>query len=158
MYMSKINGITYINYRIRENKRKINIFDKVNTIKKDLKEIIPEIDEDKLLTMFSHLRRKYEGNLHYGRRTNPENHKRKRELTEVEKIIYNYLLKNKLSPSTTYRWFLACRVPSDIKEKLEKGQLSYKVALKISANRKRAKESNVGLLMIEEINNIVESL
>jgi hypothetical protein len=53
---------------------------------------------------------------------------------------------------------IACRVPSDIKEKLIKGQVSIIKAMQISANRKRVKESNTRLMMIEEINNIIRSL
>ncbi len=68
------------------------------------------------------------------------------------------MLKNNLNPSTTYRWMIACRVPADIKSKLAKGELSYKKALQIAGNRLRVRESNTGLLMIEEITNIVRSL
>ena len=146
------------NTRIRENGSKINIFDKVNVIKKELKSTLPEIDGDMLLSMLSHCRRYYEGKLHYGRRSNPENLKRIRKLTVNERIVYEYLLKNNLNPSTTYRWFLATRVPEDIKQRLKNKTLSYKKALEISANRKKVRESNTGLLMIEEINNVVKSL
>ncbi len=161
MYMGKDKNnpsIIYINHRIRDKGKKVNIFDRVNQIKSDIKVLLPEIEDDRLISMFSHMRRYYEGNLHYGRRTNPENFKRKRELTTNEKIVYDYTLKNKLNPSTAYRWILTCRVPSDIKSKLQEGKLSYKKALMISANRKRTIQSNQGLLMMEEINNIVRSL
>lgn len=161
MYMArnqKNKSIVYVNHQIRENGKKINIFDKVNKIKNDIKVLLPEIGEDKLIQMFSHMRRYYEGNLHKGRRSNPENWKKKKRLTKAELILYDYLLKNKLNPSTTYRWMLACRVPSDIKDKLKQGRLSYKKALQISANRKRVRESNQGLLMMEEINNVIGSL
>ena len=161
MYMGKNKkdkSIVYINYQIRSNGKKINIFDRVNQIKKDIKVLLPEIEDDKLISMFSHMRRYYEGKLHYGRRTNPENWDKKQDLTEAEKLIYDYLLKNKLNPSTTYRWMLTCRVPADIKSKLMEGKLSYKKALQIASNRKRVRESNTGLLMMEEINNIVRSL
>ena len=158
MYMQKNNGKLFFNYRIREDGKKLVIFDKVNQIKKDIKDILPEIDGDRLLSMLSHCRRYYEGKLHYGRRTNPENLMRVRELTHNEQLLYDYLLKNNLNPSTTYRWFLATRVPEDIHQRLSEGKLSYKKALQISANRKRVRESNTGLLMVEEINNIVRSL
>ena len=158
MYMAKNKGILYINHQIREKGKKICIFDKVNRIKTDIKVLLPEIEGDRLISMMSHCRRYYEGKLHYGRRTNPENLERIRDLTEAEKMLYDFLLKNNLNPSTTYRWFLACRVPADIKEKLEQGKLSYKKALQISANRKKVIESNTGLLMMEEINNVIRSL
>jgi hypothetical protein len=141
--------IIHINHRVRHKGKKIPIFDRINLIKSDLKELLPEISEDKFLSMMSHIRNSYYGKLHYGRRENPENQKRKRELTEAERVILDYLLKNKLNPSTTYRWFVACRIPSDIKEKLKQGRVSFKKAFEIADNRKRAKESNTGLLMME---------
>ena len=156
--MSKNNNVVYINHQIRDKGKKINIFDKVNQIKKNIKSLLPEIEDDKLLPIFSHLRAFYEGRLHYGRRSVPENLKRKRELTEAEKIVYDYLLKNKINPSTSYRWMLACRVPSDIKSKLMRGEISYKKAIQIAGNRLRVRESNTGLLMMEEITNIVRCL
>jgi len=158
MYMAKNNNQTFINTRIRENGKKINIFNKVAQIKEDLKVLLPEIEEDKIIPMFSHIRNFFYGNLHYGRRNVPENKKRKRPLSKAETILYDYMLKNNLNPSTTYRWMIACRVPADIKDKLSKGQISCKKAMQISANRKRLRESNTGLLMVEEINNIVRSL
>ena len=100
----------------------------------------------------------YYGRLFYGRANKPENKKNKRDLTANEKIILNYLLESKLSPATTYRWFIACRMPSDIIEKLQKGKLSFRRAFLIADNRKKSKLSSTGLLMMEEINNIVSSL
>jgi len=158
VYMSKINGKAFFNHRIRDKGKKINIFDKINSIKKDIKGLLPEIEDDKILPILSHIRNKHYGKLHYGRRALPENLQRKRELTRTEILIYDYLLKNNLNPSTTYRWFLACRVPQDIKEKLANGQISHKKAIMIAGNRLRAKESNIGLTMMEEIQNIVLSL
>jgi len=156
--MAKNGDKIFINTNIREKGKKVNIFDKVNQIRKDLKGLLPEIEEDKIIPMFSHIRNFFYGNLHYGRRSVPENKKRKRPLTKAETVLYDYMLKNNLNPSTTYRWMIACRVPSDIKEKLALGQISYRKAMQISANRKRVRESNTGLLMIEEINNFVRSL
>ena len=156
--MAKNNDQIFINTRIREKGKKVNIFNKVAQIKEDLKGLFPEIEEDRIIPMFSHVRNFFYGNLYYGRRNVPENKKRKRKLTKAEMLLYDYILKNNLNPSTTYRWMIACRVPADIKEKLSKGQISYKKAMQISANRKRMKEGNIGLLMIEEINNVVRSL
>jgi hypothetical protein len=158
MYMTKSGDKTHINTKVRYKGKKIPIFDRINLIKNDLKGLIPEIEEDKFLSMMSHIRNYYYGKLHYGRRSNPENIKRKRELTTNEKIILDYLLKNGLNPSTTYRWFIACRLPSDIKKKLQDGKVSFKKAFLIANNRKKSKLSNEGLLMMEEINNIVSSL
>nr|AQS33910.1 hypothetical protein [uncultured archaeon] len=103
------------NRRIRMEGRKIDIFAEVNEIKKHIGEILPELDGDRLIIMMSHCRQYYEGHLHYGRRGIPENQQKKRDLTEAENILYELLLKLKLNPSTSYRWFLATRIPQDIK-------------------------------------------
>ena len=158
MYMAKNKDKIFINTQIREKGKKINIFDKVNQIRNDIKSLLPEIEEDKIIPMFSHVRNFFYGKLYYGRRAVPENKQRKRELTNAETILLDYMMKNKLNPSTTYRWMIACRIPADIKEKLAKGQVSFVKAMQISANRKKVRESNIGLMMIEEINNIVRSL
>tara|TARA_Y100000310_G_scaffold310732_1_gene356258 strand:- start:947 stop:1411 length:465 start_codon:yes stop_codon:yes gene_type:complete len=154
--MSKSNGQVFVNKGVRYQGKKVPIFDRINRIKNDLKELLPEIEEGVLLSMLSHIRNFHYGKLYYGRRTNPN--REKRELTINEKVLYDYLLKNNLNPSTTYRWFIACRMPSDIKEKLQRGKISFKKAVMIADNRKKSKLSNTGLLMIEEINNIVGSL
>lgn len=157
MYMSKNKNKRFINKNVRHKGNKVNIFDRINSMKKELKELLPEIEEDKFIIMASHVRNFSYNNLHYGR-NKPENKKRIRELTANERILYDYYIRNKLNPSTAYRWFLACRIPSDIKEKLSQGKISFKKAFEIADNRKKSKLSNTGLLMIEEINNIVRSL
>lgn len=151
------------NHRIREKGRvKKSIFDKINEIKSDLRRIIPEVGEAGYIKMFSRCSRFYTGKLYKGRVGNvmklPVDLRLKEDLTANERILYDYMLKNKLNPATTYRWFLAVRIPDDIKEKLEKNQLSAKVAMQISANRKRVKQSNQGILMMEELRTIVRGL
>ncbi len=146
------------NHSIRENGRKRSIFDKVNEIKADLKDLFPEIEGDRLIAMFSHCRRFHEGKLHYGRVHNKANKSRVRDLTANEKLLYDYLLRNNLNPSTTYRWIIATRLPPDILKQLEKGTVGQKQAMQISANRRRTKESVTGLLMLEEIRSLVGKL
>lgn len=158
MYMAKVNNTVFINHRVRYNGRKINLFDRINIMKNDLKELLPEIEEDKFLSMASHVRNFFYGKLHYGRKAVHENLMKKRELTANEKVLLDYYLKNNINPSTAYRWFVACRIPSDLKEKLAQGKVSFKKAFLIADNRKKSKLSNTGLLMIEEINNVVRSL
>lgn len=158
MYMSKIKNKVFVNHRVRYQRKKINLFDRINIMKNELKELLPEIEDNKFLIMASHVRNFHYGKLHYGRRSIPENLKKTRELTANERILLDYYIKNNINPSTAYRWFIACRIPSDIKEKLHKGQISFKKAFEIADNRKKSKLSNMGLLIIEEINNIVRSL
>ena len=151
------------NCRIREkDRKKKNIFDKVNEIKRDIRRTIPEVDEYRYINMLSRCRRKYRGVLYKGRIGNikklPVELRLKDDLTVNERILYDYMLKNKLNPCTTYRWFIATRIPDDIKEKLGKNLISTKKAMEISANRKRVRESNQGLLIMEELRTIVGGL
>ncbi len=148
-------------YRVRDNGKKRSLFDKVAEIKKLLNQVLPELDGNRLLTMLGHCRRYYEGSLYYGRRTSDPEVKKERlklDLTDLERVLYDFLLRQRLNPSTTYRWFLACRVPQDIKEKLENHQISYRKAMEISYNRKRVRESNIGLLMMEEMRIVIRGL
>jgi len=141
---------------VRDNGHRKNIFDKVNEIKQQLKEIFPEVESDRFLAMFSHCRRHHEGKLFYGRGNNPQ--RQTRDLTQSERVLYDFLLRNKLNPTTVYRWFLATRIPEDVKQKLADHKIGYKTAMRISYNRKKARDSNIGLIMVEEIRNIVRGL
>lgn len=145
------------NTRIRDNGKKKCIFDKVNEIKSGIKDILPEVEGDKLISMLSKIRT-YCSHRKKGVPLGRRGQKGYRSLTNNESILYEYLLKNNLNPSTTYRWFLATRIPSDVQDKLSKGQLSVKKAMEISSNRRRVKESNMGLQMMEEIRIIIRGL
>ncbi|MBN1176006.1 hypothetical protein JXA48_05165 [Candidatus Woesearchaeota archaeon] len=144
--------------KVRSNGRKISIFDKVNDIKADLKEIIPEVKDEQLIQLFSKVRSYYlnkKKGVPLGRRSNI---KGVRPLTEIEELLFNYLMRNNLNPGTTYRWFIATRLPPDIKDRLARGLINQKVAMHISANRRRTKNSVEGLIMMEEIRTIIQKL
>ena len=134
-----------MSWRIRDNGRKVNVYDKVNSIKEDLKQILPEIEENRvLIQIMASCRGYYEKN--------------RTKLTKTETIVYDYLLKNNINPATCYRWFLACRIPEDIKDKLSKGQISYRKAILISHNRRKVRTSNLGLFMMEEIREVIKKI
>ena len=138
--------------------RKRSIFAKVSEIKRDIKGMIPEVKDNELLGIMSRCRSFYHGVLHYGRRGTPENKKRKRELTINEKVVYDYLIRNDLNPSTTYRWFIATRLPQDVKDKLEAGKIGQKTAMKIWADRRNAKSTSISISLMEDIRNFVQKL
>lgn len=145
------------NWRIRDRGIKVNIFDKVNEVKRDLQALLPEIEGDRLIAMFSKIRT-YVAHKKKGVPLGRKGLKGYRKLTPAESILYEYIIKRKMSPSTTYRWFLATRIPEDVKEKMNKGQLSVKKAMEISANRRRVKMSKQGFYLMEDIRLIVRGL
>lgn len=155
--MKKMSYDRIGNTHIRENGKKRSIFDKVNEIKRDIKAILPELEGEKLIHMLSKIRT-YISHKKKGVPIGRHGWKGYRELTFNERAVYEYLMKNNLAPSTTYRWFIATRIPSDVREKLERGQLSMKKAFQISANRRRVKASNTGLMMMEKLRTIVRCL
>jgi len=145
------------NWRIRENGKKRSIFDKVSEIKEGIKTILPELEGDRLISMLSKIRT-YLAHKKKGVPLGRKAIKGYRSLTYNESVLYEHLLKNGLNPSTTYRWFLATRIPEDVRDKLSKGKISVKKAMQISANRRRVKNSNLGLLMMEEIRTMMRGL
>ncbi|OVE74582.1 hypothetical protein BVX95_02015 [archaeon D22] len=155
--MEKMSYDRIGNAHIRENGKKRNIFDKVNEIKIDIKGILPEIEGDRLIAMLSKIRTYY-GHKKRGVPMGRKGWKGYRDLTINERLLYDYMLKKKLTPSTTYRWFIATRIPSDVKDKLAKGQLTVKKAMQISANRRRVEMSNQGLLLLEKIRTVMRGI
>jgi len=115
------------------------------------------VEGDRLISMLSKIRT-YVAHKKKGIPLGRKGWKGYRKLTNNESILYEFLLRNNLNPSTCYRWFIATRVPEDVKDMLCKGKLSIKKAMQISANRRRVKESNKGLLMMEELRTIMRGL
>jgi len=142
----------------REFNRRITALDKVNLIKRDFKTLLPEIEQDKYIVMLGHCAYFCENKKEYRARNGRKKIYKIKQLTEAEKIMLDYLLKNNLVPITTYRWFRASKVPEDIMTKLRNGQISVKESIRASTNRLKQKQSNTGLIVLEEINNIVSSL
>ncbi|HLP79238.1 MAG TPA: hypothetical protein VK158_01250 [Acidobacteriota bacterium] len=145
------------NTRIRDHGKKKSIFDKVNEIKNDVKLILPEVEGEKLIAMLSKIRT-YLAHKKKGVPLGRRGWKGFRDLTANERILYEYLLKHDLNASTTYRWFIATRLPSDVQEKLSKNQISMRKAMELSANRRRMAMSNQGLLVMEELRNLMRAL
>jgi hypothetical protein len=145
---------------VRDKGKKRNIFDKVTEIEEILYNSLPELKGDRklLIYMLCHCRRYFEGKLYYGRRSIGDNIHRQRPLTINERVIYDLLIRHNLNPSTAYRWFLYTRIPSDLKEKMMSDRISARQALTISANRKKTKDSKLGILMMEEIGECIRRL
>lgn len=138
--------------------RRIAMLDKVIQIKKDFKILFPEIEQDKYIVMLSHVAYFSSNKKDYRSRNGRKKTFKTKPLSEAERIMLDYLLRNKLVPITTYRWFRASKVPEDIMHRLRKGQVSVKDAIATATNRLKQKQSNTGLLMMEDINQVIGSL
>lgn len=125
------------NTKIRDNGKKRCIFSKVAEIKQGIGEILPHVESDKLIRILSKIRT-YLAHKKKGVPLGRRGWKGYRALAADESLVYDYLLRNGLNPSTTYRWFIATRLPSDVRDKMSKGQLSYRKAMELSANRRKA--------------------
>jgi hypothetical protein len=152
------------NWRIRRNGRKINLFDMVKEIREDLKALVPElspdgkpIPNDVLIPLLSKIRTYYR-HKKKGVPVGRKGSKGYRDLTKVEHVIFDYMIRTKLNPCTTYRWFIASRLPEDLMEQLKEGNLSQKMAMKLSAARKKDKDSAVGLYIMEQVRSIVRKM
>lgn len=138
--------------------RRISMMDKTILVKRELKSLLPEIEEDKYLHMLSHLCNFDKNKKQYWTRDSRKKTRTLRCLTSAEIVFLDYLLKNNLNPKTTYRWFLVSKLPEDIKDKLKKGFISVSQARKVATNRLRQRESNEGLSMMVDIQEIVRCL
>ena len=152
------------NWRVRRNGRKINLFDVVKEIREELKDLIPELSPDEgpipndvLIPLLSKIRTYYRHRKH-GIPLGRKGWKGYRALTKIEQMIFDYMIRNKLNPCTTYRWFIASRLPEDLMDELKEGKLSQKMAMKLAAARKKDKDSAVGLYIQEQIRSIVKKM
>ena len=143
---------------MKEFTRRLSMMEKTIQIKQELKILLPEIEFDKIMFMLSHLSNYTLDKEQYYTRDTRKKIRKLKPLTEAEKLLLDYLLKNKLNPKTTYRWFLVSKLPEDIQERLRRGVISVSEARKVSTNRLLQRDSNTGLIMLEEITNIVRSL
>ncbi|MEK7836143.1 MAG: hypothetical protein AAB298_08345 [Pseudomonadota bacterium] len=142
------------NINVREKGKKRNLFDKVNELKQKMNVIVPEIEGQRLIDLLHHIKAERENKYYYGRK-GWINSKIKKNLTPIEHLIKELLIKEKLNPSTVYRWLLATRIPSDIMDKLRKGMISQKKAYEIALNRRKNLRSAQSLLLMESVRDII---
>ena len=124
----------------------------------DKEPLLPEIEQDRYIIMLGHCAYFCENKKEYRARNGRKKLYKIKQLTEAEKIMLDYLLKNNIVPITVYRWFRASKVPEDIMNKLRKGQVSVKEAIRSATNRLKQRQSNTGLIVLEEINNVIAGL
>lgn len=142
----------------KEYNRRISQMDKVTQLKKEFKSLFPEIEQEQYIKMLGHVYWYHRNKREYRERIRGRFGKL-RALTPAEIIMLDHLLKNNINPKTIYKWFHVCKLPEDIKTRLRNNEITSVVeARKIAANRMRQRDSNAGLLMLEEINGVIKSL
>lgn len=144
-------------------KAKTDIFGRLDKIKVDTERMMPELaplSHQQLVGLLAACRRYHEGSLHFGRRSVKSNVYRVRELTTTEHAVYEYLRRewSKFSPSTIYRWALAGRLPSDIKEELEAGKIGQIRALKLAQNRFDRQKDGKAVVILDMVTEAVENM
>lgn len=143
----------------KEYNRRISQMDKVLQIKKDFKALLPEIEQERYIQMLGHIYWFHRNKKEYFQRIPRRKEGEWRKLTPAEIIMLDYLLKNNINPKTIYKWFHVCKLPEDIQTKLRNNEITSVVeARKIATNRMRQRDSNAGLLMLEEIKGVITSL
>ena len=76
---------------------------------------------------------------------------RRDSLSNLERLVYEVLLKHDLHAKTVYEWFLLEDLPPHIKEKLISGKISMKDASKMNNSWKRMISTRAGKEIINEI-------
>ncbi|HZX44084.1 MAG TPA: hypothetical protein VFF28_00215 [Candidatus Nanoarchaeia archaeon] len=123
----------------------LELFEKIKVARNLIDESFPGLDGDSLMTMLCHI-----AHHHY--------HEKMMDLNEREMFLYDKLLKYGYNPSTVYKWFLLTKVPEDIKGRIKRQEISQKQAFRMSFNRKRVKEVNLGFQLMEEARAAIRGL
>jgi hypothetical protein len=130
---------------MKENMIGWDVFRKANYVQGLINTTIPGVSSDEVYTMLGHV-----AHHHYNTR--------KVGLSEKEILLYDLLLKHKLVPSTVYNWFSLTRTPQDLQQRVRRGTISQKQALRMAMNRKRQQEMSLSLQILESGRNAIRRL
>lgn len=125
-----------------------DVYEKVVLVKGIIKSTIPElkdVDDTDLKLMLCHLS-------HFNR--DDEN----QTLTELEMILFDTLIRNDISPGTTYKWMCLTSIPKDLFHQLSTGRISQKQALRYNAKRQRDREIEQGLQIMQMVRDSMRRL
>lgn len=121
-----------------------NYFEKINSVKQKLSSAIQGMNDKQIRNILCHC-----SYYKAGRRNN---------LNEKEREVYDLLLRNKLSPKTTYQWFCLTNAPDHIKDKIRKREISYEDAQSKSYAWRRMIGMKNGKEIMEEMKTIIGGL
>jgi len=98
------------------------VYDKYAKIHNELRQEFPKLDKKEFFKITATL-----STWHY-----PKKRCKDQVLTKEQAMIYEWMLNNNYNPSTVYKWLLALNTNKDNQEKLKKGSMSLKKAMKCS--------------------------
>ncbi len=96
------------------------VYDKYVRIHNTVRKIFPDIDKKKFFKIVATL-----STWHY-----PKKRSDGQMLTKEQAMIYEWMLNNNYNPGTVYKWLLAMNTNKDNQDKLKKGSMSLKKAMK----------------------------
>ncbi len=129
---------------MRHDKRRVNVFSRIESIKKILEPIALKMDSKKIRGLVMRCA-KYQTKLI-------------KKLNKTEAKAYDLLLKNNVKPKTAYQYLLLEDVPPHIKEKLVLNKISHEEARRQFVQWKRYSDTKAGNELMEEIKNIIRRL
>ncbi|MFW6450428.1 MAG: hypothetical protein ACOCZ6_05220 [Nanoarchaeota archaeon] len=106
------------------------VYDKYRKIFGEVKKAFPEIDQKEFFRITSKL-----STWHY-----PKKRWDTMTLSKQETAVYEWMLNNEYNPSTVYKWMLAMNTTKDIQNKMKKGTVSLKQAIKCGKPYKHVTE------------------
>ncbi len=89
------------------------------------------------------------------RRCSDYQYGRVKNISDVEKKVSDYLMGLNVSLKSVYAWYLASRLPEDIKSGLINGKISQKKAIRLGKNRALGKELDITWRMMDIIRKTV---
>ena len=115
----------------------MNVLNKLEKFKKQLKAFMPDMDETELKKCLNRIR-------HYSEKA------RNVTLTVREITLYRFIVMKGNKPNTMYAWLLLDECSAEIKERYEKEEISLKEAVRLG--KKDYVDSDSANMIIEEIN------
>ncbi|MBS3148344.1 hypothetical protein J4219_05645 [Candidatus Woesearchaeota archaeon] len=81
-----------------------------------------------------------------------------KDLTEEEQVVEDLLQKYGIKAPTLYQWLLQTLVPEELKDRMEKGEVSGIQAIRAMQNRERQRKAAVGLTLLEGARSLVKEV
>jgi len=114
--------------------KKMNVFEKINAIEEQIKLELPYLDLNKLAYIFGRISHYLSG-------------QGSGVLSETERALCDFMIRNQLNDKTMYRWFLLKNAPSELKVKIINGMRLKDASHELSLyNRARENPNDTSII------------